>query len=134
VHTGEKEGLWERIEKRYNEQRGDYPCRLNRALSSRWDKIRADVGKFLGCYARVLRENQSGLTDDDKVQLCEQSYDQFFCNDEIIIMKLLNFLHFVLCGQTSKAATLFAHEENKPFHFMHCWHKMRSEPKWQSIC
>jgi hypothetical protein len=22
--------------------------------------------------------------------------------------------------QTSKAATLFAHEENKPFHFMHC--------------
>ncbi|KAL5671151.1 hypothetical protein ACJX0J_015457, partial [Zea mays] len=67
VHTGQRrEGLWARIEKRYNEQRGQYPCRVNRALSSRWDKIRADVSKFSGYYARVLRENQSGLTDDDK--------------------------------------------------------------------
>jgi hypothetical protein len=55
------------IEKRYNEQRGKFPCRVNRALSSRWDKIRADVSKFSGYYARVLREKQSGLTDDDKV-------------------------------------------------------------------
>jgi hypothetical protein len=36
--------------------------------------------------------------------------------------------------QTSKAATLFAHEENKPFHFMHCWHQLKGEPKWESIC
>jgi hypothetical protein len=36
--------------------------------------------------------------------------------------------------QTSKAATLFAHEENKPFHYMHCWHKLKGEPKWESIC
>jgi hypothetical protein len=43
--------------------------RLNRALSSRWDKIRAETGKFAGFYARVLRENQSGLTDNDKVKL-----------------------------------------------------------------
>jgi hypothetical protein len=68
VHTGQRrEGLWARIEKRYNEQRGNFPCRVNRALSSRWDKIRADVSKFAGYYARVLREKQSGLTDDDKV-------------------------------------------------------------------
>jgi hypothetical protein len=68
VQTGQrKEGLWARIEKRYNEQRGEFPCRLNRALSSRWDKIRGDVSKFSGCYTRVLREKQSGLTDDDKV-------------------------------------------------------------------
>jgi hypothetical protein len=68
VHTGQrKEGLWAQIEKRYNEQRAKFHCRLNRALSSRWDKIRADVSKFSGYYARVLREKQSGLTDDDKV-------------------------------------------------------------------
>jgi hypothetical protein len=70
VHTGQRrEGLWARIEKRYNEQRGEFPCRLNRALSSRWDKIRADVSKFSGYYARVLREKQSGLSDEDKVRL-----------------------------------------------------------------
>jgi hypothetical protein len=68
VHTGQRrEGLWAQIEKRYNEKRGEFPCILNRALSSRWDKIRADVSKFSGYYARVPREKQSGLTDDDKV-------------------------------------------------------------------
>jgi hypothetical protein len=72
ISTGQrKEGLWARIEKRYNELRGEFPMRLNRALSSRWDKIRAETGKFAGFYARVLRENQSGLTDNDKVQLYE---------------------------------------------------------------
>jgi hypothetical protein len=74
VHTGQRrEGLWARIEKRYNEQRGKFPCRVNRALSSRWDKIRADVSKFSGYYSRVLREKQSGLTDDDKVTLFTHS-------------------------------------------------------------
>jgi hypothetical protein len=29
---------------------------------------------------------------------------------------------------------LFAHEENKPFHFMHCWHQLNGVPKWESIC
>ena len=73
VNTGQRrEGLWARIEKRYNEQRGEFPCRLNRALSSRWDKIRADVSKFSGYYARVLREKQSGLSDDDKVRLMKR--------------------------------------------------------------
>ena len=72
ISTGQrKEGLWARIEKRYNELRGEFPLRLNRALSSRWDKIRAETGKFAGFYARVLRENQSGLTDNDKVHLYE---------------------------------------------------------------
>jgi hypothetical protein len=69
ISTGQrKEGLWARIEKRYNELRGEFPLRLNRALSSRWDKIRAETCKFAGFYARVLRENHSGLTDNDKVQ------------------------------------------------------------------
>jgi hypothetical protein len=55
IHTGQrKEGLWARIEKTYNKQRAEYPCRLNQALSSGLDKTRADVSKFSGCYARVL--------------------------------------------------------------------------------
>jgi hypothetical protein len=133
VHTRQRrEGLWARIEKRYNEQRGQYPCRLNRALSSRWVKIRADVSKFSGYYARVLRENQSGLTDDDKVRQIIQSLTHvhylLVCTSYYIYLIHLIFL------QTSKAATLFAHEENKPFHYMHCWHQLKGEPKWESIC
>jgi hypothetical protein len=45
-----------------------------------------------------------------------------------------NILIEIAFLQTSKAATLFAHEENKPFHFMHCWHQLKGEPKWESIC
>jgi hypothetical protein len=133
VHTGQrKEGLWARIEKRYNEQRPEFPCRINREHSSRWDKIRADVSKFSGYYARVLREKQSGLTDDDKVTLSYTIFDIFYflplfqCGPNILIELWLL--------QTSKAATLFAHKENKPFHFMHCWHQLKGEPKWESIC
>jgi hypothetical protein len=69
ISTGQrKEVLWARIEKRYNELRGEFPMRLNRALSSRWNKIRAKTCKYAGFYVRVLRENQSGLTDNDKVK------------------------------------------------------------------
>jgi hypothetical protein len=129
VHTGQRrEGLWARIEKRYNEQRGEFPCRLNRALSSRWDKIRADVSKFFGYYARVLREKQSGISDEDKVRQLKR----WFYVLQLSVLGLIIFEIPIL--QTSKAATLFAHEENKPFHYMHCWHKLKGEPKWESIC
>jgi hypothetical protein len=35
--------------------------------------------------------------------------------------------------QTSKATTLFAYEENKPFHFMHCWHKPKGNPNGRAF-
>jgi hypothetical protein len=130
VHTGQRrEGLWARIEKRYNEQRGEFPCRLNRALSSTWDKIRADVSKFSGYYARVLREKQSGISDEDKVRQLKR----WFYVLQLSILGLIIFFQIPIL-QTSKAATLFAHEENKPFHYMHCWHKLKGELKWESIC
>lgn len=101
ISTGQrKEGLWARIDKQYNEMRGEYPKRVIRALTSRWDKIKADCGKYASLYARVLRENQSGLTDYDK---------------------------------TSMATTLFTTENKRGFPFMHCWTKLKNEPKWQAI-
>jgi hypothetical protein len=35
---------------------------------------------------------------------------------------------FVL--QTSLAATRFAADEKKPFHFLHCWSILKDQPKW----
>jgi hypothetical protein len=68
--------------------------RLNRALSSRWDKIRGETGKFAGFYARVLRENQSGLTDNDKVQLHSFLLLHFCWQFSVltVIRELTNFL------------------------------------------
>jgi hypothetical protein len=28
---------------------------------------------------------------------------------------------------------LFAHEENKPFHFFHCWHKQKGNPNGRAF-
>jgi hypothetical protein len=76
---------------RYNLERGEYPTRMNRALNSRWDKIKCECGKFAGYFTRVLRENQSGLTDHDKVFLLVYfiilSYPSSLC---------LNFYVFVV--------------------------------------
>jgi hypothetical protein len=41
---------------------------------TRWDQIKTDCGKYVGFYARVLREIQSGLTDYDKALLTSYVY------------------------------------------------------------
>ena len=66
--TGQKkDGMWSRILQRYNLRRGSYPERSVRSLQSRWDIIKAEVGKFASFYADVVRENPSGMSDADKV-------------------------------------------------------------------
>jgi len=58
--------MWSRILQRYNLRRGSYPERSVRSLQSRWDIIKAEVGKFASFYADVVRENPSGMSDADK--------------------------------------------------------------------
>ena len=66
--TGQKkDSMWSRILQRYNLRRGSYPERSVRSLQSRWDIIKAEVGKFASFYADVVRENPSGMSDADKV-------------------------------------------------------------------
>ncbi|PVH63661.1 hypothetical protein PAHAL_2G079300 [Panicum hallii] len=57
--------MWLRILQRYN-LRGSYRERSVRSLQSRWDIIKAEVGKFSSFYADVIRENPSGMLDADK--------------------------------------------------------------------
>jgi len=65
--TGQKnDGMWLRILERYNLRRGSCPERSVRSLQSRWDTIKAQVGKFSSFYADVNRENPSGMSDADK--------------------------------------------------------------------
>lgn len=62
-----KDGMWLKILGRYELRRGSYPERSMKSLQSRWDCIKAESGKFASCYADVVRENPSGMTDADKV-------------------------------------------------------------------
>ncbi|TVU35356.1 hypothetical protein EJB05_17242 [Eragrostis curvula] len=61
-----KDGYWLKILQRYNLRRKSYPERSLRSLQSRWDIIKAEVGKFASVYADVIRENPSGMSDADK--------------------------------------------------------------------
>ncbi|KAF8715880.1 hypothetical protein HU200_026840 [Digitaria exilis] len=61
-----KDGMWLKILGRYELRRGSYPERSMKSLQSRWDCIKAESGKFASCYADVVRENPSGMTDADK--------------------------------------------------------------------
>ncbi|TVU48862.1 hypothetical protein EJB05_00143 [Eragrostis curvula] len=61
-----KDGLWMKILQRYNLRRESYPERTLRSLQSRWDIIKAEVGKFASVYADVIRENPSGMSDAAK--------------------------------------------------------------------
>jgi hypothetical protein len=55
TNTGQKkERLWERILQRYNMRRGSYDERSVRSLQSRWDTIKAEVGKFCAYYADTV--------------------------------------------------------------------------------
>jgi len=62
----EKDHMWERILQRYNFRRGSNPERSVRSLQSRWDNVKAEVGKFAAFYANAIRENPSGMSDADK--------------------------------------------------------------------
>ncbi|GMF40373.1 unnamed protein product [Phytophthora fragariaefolia] len=38
------------------------------SVSKRWKQIRLAVGKFCGCYAAIKQLNQSGKTDEDRLE------------------------------------------------------------------
>ncbi|CAN6178166.1 unnamed protein product [Urochloa humidicola] len=67
TNTGQRrESFWIRVVDRYNSKRGRYPKRTKKSISSRWDHIKAEVFKFSGFFAEVLRSNPSGMSDADK--------------------------------------------------------------------
>jgi hypothetical protein len=72
TNIGQKrDHMWDRIVERYNLRResSGSPVRTKRSLQSRWDIIKAEVGKFSSVYAECVREYRSGMSDDDKVRL-----------------------------------------------------------------
>ncbi|TVU42397.1 hypothetical protein EJB05_08799, partial [Eragrostis curvula] len=67
VNTGQrKEAFWTRVCERYNTKRGsNYPERTQKSITSRWDRIKAEISKFSGYMTDMVRTNPSGMTDAD---------------------------------------------------------------------
>ncbi|XP_039784427.1 glutathione S-transferase T3-like [Panicum virgatum] len=66
VNTGQrKEAFWIRVLNRYNSKCGSYLTRTQKSIMSRWDH-KAEVSKFSGYMAEMIRSNPSGMSDADK--------------------------------------------------------------------
>ncbi|CAL4887445.1 unnamed protein product [Urochloa decumbens] len=68
TNTGQrKEAFWSRVVERYNfVGQGKYPERSRKSIMSRWEYIKAEVNKFFGHMAEMIRSNPSGMSDADK--------------------------------------------------------------------
>ncbi|CAN6338366.1 unnamed protein product [Urochloa humidicola] len=67
TNTGQrKESFWRRVVERYNSKRDKYPERSQKSIMSRWKHIKAEVSKFSGYMAEMIRSNPSGMSDADK--------------------------------------------------------------------
>ncbi|KAJ8539089.1 hypothetical protein ON010_g12782 [Phytophthora cinnamomi] len=63
--------FWERVTLMYTEKRPPQQDRYKRpqnAVVNRWKTIRLALGKFCGCFTAIKSLNQSGKTDEDRVQ------------------------------------------------------------------
>jgi hypothetical protein len=56
-----------RIAEFYNENKKTANPRTASALQHRWSDIQKDTSRFCGIYAEIERRNQSGKSEDDKV-------------------------------------------------------------------
>ena len=61
-----KEAFWIRVLNRYNSKCGSHPMRTQKSIMSRWDHIKAEVSKFSGYIAEMIRSIPSGMSDADK--------------------------------------------------------------------
>ncbi|KAF8698784.1 hypothetical protein HU200_035042 [Digitaria exilis] len=67
TNTGQrKEAFWLRVRDRYNAKCGSYPQMTQKSVMNRWDHIKAEVSKFSGYMADMIRSNPSGMSYADK--------------------------------------------------------------------
>jgi len=58
---------WQRITDYYNDNKKTPQCRSQSSLEHRWSDIQKETTKFCGFYDKVIRLNQSGKSEEDKV-------------------------------------------------------------------
>ncbi|KAL3642385.1 hypothetical protein CASFOL_013200 [Castilleja foliolosa] len=67
---------WERIHDYFHEHKIFQSERNSNSLMKRWSNINLAVGKFCGCFAQIEGLNQSGKTDQDKIQDSKALYQK----------------------------------------------------------
>jgi len=63
-----RSSYWQRIHEYYHKHKTFESDRNISSLSHHWGIIQGSVSKFCSWYSQVLRSNQSGVTEQDKIQ------------------------------------------------------------------
>jgi hypothetical protein len=62
-----KESFWLRVLNKYNSQCNNFSERSQKSIISWWNFIKAEMSRFSGYMAAVIRSNRSDMADSDKV-------------------------------------------------------------------
>jgi hypothetical protein len=62
------------ITKFYNENKKTANSRTQSSLQHRWSDIQKGISRFCGFYAKIERRNQSGKSEDDKVNFVTTTF------------------------------------------------------------
>ena len=74
----ESEKLWgnifEYFKGQMNELQNVQSDRTMQSLKNRWGILNRDVGKFAGCYQKIVALNKSGKTEEDRIEDATQLF------------------------------------------------------------
>jgi hypothetical protein len=108
-----------RIAEFYNENKKTANPRTASALQHRWSDIQKDTSRFCGIYAEIKRRNQSGKSEDDKVN--------FVTTTLLLSVRVRLTLYNIF--QIKDALQLYYGVIESPYRFLHCWFILRREYK-----
>lgn len=67
--------FWSTILDHAKDQVPSFDSRTPDAIRQRWGVMSRSISKFTGCYKAVLRINESGTNDDDKIEKAKKMYN-----------------------------------------------------------
>jgi len=83
--------FWTRVHAYFVENGGNLNNRFQISISSRWQEINREVGKFVGFVTQIENRQQSGMTKESRVILRFISMLNYLTH----ILTLLNFFNFL---------------------------------------
>jgi len=83
--------LWARVHSYFIENGGNLNNHSQISISSRWQEINKEVGKFVGFVTQIENRQQSGMTEESMVILIFISMFNYLTH----ILTLLNFFNFL---------------------------------------
>jgi hypothetical protein len=83
--------FWARVHSYFIENGGNLNNHSQISISSRWQEINKEVGKFVGFVTQIENRQQSGMTEESMVILIFISMFNYLTH----ILTLLNFFNFL---------------------------------------